>query len=88
MLFYREDRKTCGHTEKLAVVHVPVVLPQVEWVPGKTNPVDLSSRADFIVNPVTSLFVLDTSDFTDKDRTVKHKLHAVHFPMVLPQVIS
>ena len=41
-----------------------------EWVPGKADPADLPSRADFIVNPVTSLFVLDTCDFTDKDRVV------------------
>jgi hypothetical protein len=39
-----------------------------EWVPGKANPADFPSRADFIVNPVTGLFVLDTSDFSDKDR--------------------
>ena len=31
-----------------------------EWVPGKANPSDLPSRADIIVNPITSLFVLDT----------------------------
>jgi hypothetical protein len=29
-----------------------------ELVPGKANPADLSSRVDFKVNPVTSLFVL------------------------------
>ena len=55
-------------------------------MPGKANPADLSSRADFIVDPVTSLFVLDTCDFTDKDRAVTQKLDAVHVPMVLPQV--
>ena len=55
-------------------------------MPGKANPVALSSRADFIVDPVTSLFVLDTFDSTDKDRTVTQKLDDVHVPMVLPQV--
>ena len=57
-----------------------------EWVPWKANPVYLSSRTDFIVYPVTSLLVLDTRDFTDKDRTVIQKLDDVHVPMVLPQV--
>ncbi len=41
-----------------------------EWLSTKVNPDDFPSRADFIVNPVTSLFVFDTCDFTDKDRTV------------------
>jgi hypothetical protein len=57
-----------------------------EWVSGKTNPADLPSRADFIVNPVTGLFVLDTSDFTDKDRAVMDQLDSVHVPIVLPEV--
>ena len=53
---------------------------------GKDNPDDLSSRADFIVGPVTGLFVLDTDDFTDNDRVVTQRLDPVHVPMVLPQV--
>jgi len=42
-----------------------------KWVPGKANPVALPSRDDFIVDPVTSLFVLDTYDSTDKDRDME-----------------
>ncbi len=50
------------------------------------NPTDLSFRADFIVDPVTILLVLNTCDFTDQDRVVTQKLDTVHVPMVLPQV--
>ena len=30
-----------------------------EWMTGKTNPVDLSSHTDLIVDPVTGSFFLD-----------------------------
>ena len=33
----------------------------VEWVPGKANPADLPSRADFIAGPATGLLSLTLS---------------------------
>ena len=54
-----------------------------EWMTGKTNPVDLSSHTDLIVDPVTGSFFLDNWAFIDKNRAVIQKLHV---PMVLPQL--
>jgi hypothetical protein len=60
-----------------------------EWVPGKANPADLPSRADFVFDPSLGRLVLDTTQLREqKDKNeaarLQHEYGMIHTPMYLP----
>ena len=60
-----------------------------EWVPGKANPADLPSRADFVFDSSLGRLVLDTTQLREqKDKNeaahLQREYGMIHTPMCLP----